>query len=43
MLDVGNTDPTSDWAIDQRSLPFRQPLEGDLQIRERHPCQERKK
>lgn len=40
MLYVGNTDPTSDWAIDQRSLPFRQPLEGDLQMRERHPCQE---
>lgn len=22
-------------AVDQRSLPFRQPLEGDLQMRER--------
>ena len=37
-LDVGNRDPTFDWAIDQRSLPFRQPLEGDLQIKERDLC-----
>lgn len=40
VLDVGNTDPTFDWAIDQRNLPFRQTTEGDLQIKERHPCQE---
>ena len=40
MLDVGNTDSAFDWAIDQRSLPFRQPLEGDLQIEERHACHE---
>lgn len=32
MLDVGNTDPTFDWAIDQRSLPFRQPLEGEASM-----------
>ena len=37
-LDIRNRDPTFDWAIDQRSLPFRQPLEGYLQIKERDLC-----
>lgn len=40
VLGVGNTNPTFDWAIDQRSLQFRQSLEGDLQIRKRQACQE---
>jgi hypothetical protein len=39
LLDVGNTDLTVDWAVDQKRFPFRQTLGGDFQIRERYSCQ----